>query len=137
MGYDLKPISTSLETFTLGAFSFPILLEACGYLWPCIQNGPRWYCVFGEDERMPAGDEYPTLISNDGFPVSEDEAKVMARVARNYVAVQRNLPNQTISDDFLEPYSMQEWPKKIRSDFVNKFEKFADWADQSKGFEIW
>ena len=29
------------------------------------------------------------------------------------------------------------WPVKIRTDFTDKFEEFAKWADKSGGFEIW
>lgn len=125
MGYDLRAKKEGVEDFNIGAFSFPVLIEACGYLFPCISIGARYCYVPGVDPRIEHG---PTLITNDGFPVTEEEAKIMARIARNYVAIQRNLP-----DDQRD----HEQPMKIRKDFVDKFERFAEWADKSGGFEIW
>ena len=136
MGYDLRPRNKALKTFYLGAFSFPVLLEACGYLWPCINKGPKWYCVFGVDKRMPKGQTTPHLITNDGFRVTAQEARIMARTARNFVAIQRSLPDQEGQDIFV-PAALEHWPRKIRDDWVEKFEAFAEWAEQSRGFAIW
>ena len=134
MGYDLSPKNKDLDSFHFGAFSWPHLLEQCGYLFTVVQNGGRWYCAFGTDKRM--GDTYPMLISNDGFKVTAFEAKVMARVARNYALVQGTLeapPEQK------EPCWLgnNDWPQKIRDDWPKRFEEFADWADKSGGFRIW
>ncbi len=152
MGYDLKPSNDKVESFHFGAFSFPILLEACGYLFSSIHDGGRWYCVFGLDERM--GKTYPGILANDGFEVTAEEARIMARVARNFVAVQRTLPDENGTKDMRSQKSfnkenLQElminamhgnrnepWPVKIRTDFTDKFEKFAEWAEQSGGFQI-
>lgn len=160
MSYGLTPTNTSLERFHFGAFSFPILVEACGYLWPCIQHGAKWYCAFGTDPRMPEGDDYPALLSNSGFHVTAEEARIMARMARNYVAIQRTLPDPTPEDlasagmrqkmsfkrEDVEAILLrgmsgvateQPWPMKIRTDFTDQFAKFAEWAEQSEGFTIW
>lgn len=131
MGYDLSPRHKKTDGFHFGAFSFPVLLEACGYLFTCIQDGPQWKAVFGPDPRMGdppsrGGSGYPVLISNDGFPVSAFEAKVMARVARNFVLLNRPNP----SDPNFVP------ARPIREDFLDTFERFADWADTSGGFRI-
>jgi hypothetical protein len=155
MGYDLKANNDKLEGYHFGAFSFPVLLEACGYLFASIHHGGQWYCVFDQDERM--GAEYPRILSNDGFEVTADEAKIMARIARNYVAVQRSLPEENRGlginsqakafgkEDVLKmlargmndaPYN-EIWPMKIRDDFTEKFEQFAPWAEQSGGFKIY
>ena len=154
MSYDLRAANTDIDDFTLGAFSFPVLLEACGYLFPCIHNGGRWYCVFGADPRMPKGCKYPALLSNDGFKVTADEAKIMARIARNLVEVQRSLPDDNATNDMRSKSTFtkddlhilmnamhgngpEPWPVKIRTDFTDKFQAFAEWADLSGGFEIW
>ncbi len=158
MSYDLRPKNKKAGEFTFGAFSFPVLLEACGYLFACIHNGGQWYCPFGVDPRMPAGDAYPRILSNDGFPVTAEEARIMARVARNVVAVQRTLPDPTPEElvgagmkqkTVFERKDVEElliramsgaaehWPLKIRSDFTDRFEQFADWAERSGGFAIW
>lgn len=154
MGYDLAAKNEDAGDFHFGAFSFPILLEACGYLWPCIHNGGQWFCVFGADPRMPEGDTYPQLLSNDGFEVTDEEAKIMARIARNFVAVQRRLPDENKTEDTRSKVEFRKddiqkmlikamsggttdpWPVKIREDFTDKFEKFADWAEKSGGFAI-
>lgn len=158
MGYDLKPTNTKAGPFHFGAFSFPVLLEACGALFPCIHNGGQWYCAFGVDPRMPQGDDYPRILSNDGFRVTRDEARLMARIARNYVAIQRSLPDPTPEElasagvrqkvsfkrEDVEALLLramsgarEHWPQKIRPDFTDQFERFAEWAERSKGFEIW
>jgi hypothetical protein len=104
---------------------------------------------------MPKGDEYPALHSNDGFHVNAEEARILARCARNYVAIQRSLPDDAKGDGIpsvasfdrpaieallvkaLSGTASEPWPMKIRDDFVDKFDEFASWAEQSKGFEIW
>ena len=154
MGYDLE--SKNNGSFHFGAFTFPVLLDACGYLWPCIGSGSQWYCVWGADSRMPDGDDYPRLRSNDGFEVTEEEAKIMARVARNFVAIQRSLPEThrgTGTADTQVEFKREDiakslmkgmfggpdgpWPRKVRDDFVDRFEEFAEWAEDSGGFAIW
>jgi hypothetical protein len=155
MGYDLTPNNTDAGRFHFGAFSFPVLIDACGYLWPVASDKGRWYCVFGADPRMPQGDDYPRLISNDEFPVTEFEAQVMARVARNFVAVQRSLPEshrgsgtlstqESFNREGLEQTLLRAmsgappgpWPVKIRDDFTALFERFAEWAERSGGFTV-
>jgi hypothetical protein len=155
MGYDLHPTNADAGGFHFGAFSFPILLEHCGLLWPVQMQAGRWFCAFGVDPRMPQGDNYPRLISMDGFPVTEEEARIMARVARNLVAVQRLLPETNKVGDMRDKATFTRpdveealkramrhdlpadpWPAKIRGDFVDQFEAFAAWAERSGGFEI-
>lgn len=122
MSYDLKPIKRGVEQFTFGAFSWPVLIEACGYLFPCVSIGAKYCYQPGLDQRIEKG---PLLITNDGMKITAAEAKIMARIARNYVAIQRGLPDDS------------DAPRKIRTDFVDRFEKFADWAERSGGFRIW
>lgn len=119
MGYDFSALKKGTEDFYLGAFSWPVLLEAFGYLFPCV-SGSGMYCSAGGKAR-----EWTQLVSNDNFKISSADAKLMARCARNYVAIQRSLPA-----------GHQGWPTKIREDFVDKFEAFADWAEKSGGFRI-
>lgn len=152
MSYDLTPNNKGIEEFHFGAFSFPVLLEACGYLFSAIHSGGRWYCAFGLDERM--GKDYPNILSNVGFVVTAEEARTMARIARNFVAIQRTLPDENKTEDMrskasfvkqdieamlinaMHGNSNEPWPVKVRTDFTVKFEKFAEWAEQSDGFTI-
>lgn len=73
----------------------------------------------------------PRILSNDGFRVNAEEARIMARIASNFVEVQRSLPAS--NTEYIVP---TEWPMKIREDFVVKFEQFAEWASMSNGFTI-
>jgi hypothetical protein len=136
MGYDLHANNQELDSFHFGAFSWIHLLEQCGTYFVCLNQGPKWYCVFEADERM--GTDYPELISNDGFPVTSEEAHVLARIARNYVAVQNTLGDDAKLDDsdFMKPAVMQVWPRKYREDWNDLFIRFAEWADKSDGFQI-
>jgi hypothetical protein len=155
MAYRLKPKRSGVDDFNFGAFSWIPLMEACGLLFPCMHDGGRWYCSFGADPRMPTGDDYPRIISNDGMKITEDEAMIMSRIARNLVAVQRSLPEEnadqtpvgrtSVDRPTLEGMMRQvmagkplntKWPVKLRADFVDRYETFAEWATRSGGFSI-
>lgn len=125
-----------------------------------LMRGPRCYAVFGLDERMPAapsGESYPAILSNDGFAVTAEEANILARIARNLVAIQRSLPEENkvagitsgkpsmdredvVKALMLGMHGIRDngdpWPVKVREDFVDKFEAFAEWAPRSGGFRI-
>jgi hypothetical protein len=131
MGYHFTPNNQESKDFYLGAFSWPILVEAFGYLFPELHKSGKYFYLRGVDDRYDDG----TLGTNDNFPVTAEEAKIMARMARNYVAIQRSLPEQGKVDIFA-PEPLQPWPRKIRDDFVDKFERFAEWAEKSDGFTI-
>lgn len=155
MGYDLTAHNMDAGDFHFGAFSWGPLVASCGTLWPFMLRGGQWYCVWGVDERMPHGDDYPRIISNDGMVITEEEAKIMARCARNLVAIQRSLPDENADqsavgrktmtkDSLMEAMTKvmtgealnEKWPVKLRADFVDGYEKFADWAEKSGGFKI-
>lgn len=59
------------------------------------------------------GDKYPLLLSNDGFAVTDEEAKIMARIARNYVTIQRTLPDENLGA------GMESKPSFKRDDVMN------------------
>ena len=153
MSYDLKPNKKGLESFHFGAFSWGPLLSACGLLWPAMFNGGQWYCVWDVDPRLTG--DYPALMTSEGMEITEEEAKIMARCARNLVVVQRSLPTENADESvvgrkeginreqLLELLAKtvsgginQKWPLKLRSDFVDRYEQFAEWADKSGGFKI-
>lgn len=127
MSYTLKAKNKELDHFEFGAFSWPILLEACGYLFPSIHKNGKWCAVFGTDSRFPDNAQYPGIIANDGFRVTADEARIMARIARNFVNMQ--WATKATEDN--------AWPVKIREDFTDRYEAFAEWAIKSGGFTIW
>jgi hypothetical protein len=159
MPYDLLPANYALKPFQFGAFSFPVLLDACGYLFACVHNGPRWYCDFLADPRLKGehpetGEPYPTLLGG-GFDVTAEEAGIMARMARNFVAIQRGLPEENrgtgmrskstfhradlvelLTDAMTGGVKPGPWPEKVRDDFTEKIAAFAEWAPRSCGFHI-
>lgn len=123
MGYELVP-NNNIEQYKFGAFSWPLVLVACGYLFPAVklENG-GWEMAGNANEldaRFPADITYPLTLTNDGFKITDEEAKIMARCARNYVAIKRGYPED----------------ERIRSDFLDRIEAFANWAEKSGGFSI-
>lgn len=142
MGYDLRANNKKIETFSIGAFSWPIILQ---------ETGMGYVLGYGEG-REPASYVYQTgnigsPASNDGYKVSSAEAKAMAMVARGFVSVQRfikktwdEMPEderkrtQEIKNhDGTKPLYKQAW----HEDRLKMIEKFAEFAEQSKGFSIW
>lgn len=163
MGYDLSalnPKDPEKSDFHLGAFSFPMILEITSGLYPAVFGKGQWYMPanVGEvDERFRAS--YPPPLANDNFKVTEEEAKIMARFSRNWARIQRDLPEENRTNSLFEGNKGKDgikredmmallmaaargqapgepWPPKIRDDFVDKIEEFANWAEQSGGFTI-
>lgn len=119
MGYSLKPNNKKLKPFDFGAFSFPVLLGACGYLFESyhgqgIENG-SWEMLIEPKDKRYVGKMYPPILCNDGFEVTAFEAKVMGVCALNFSRLSRG---------------------KIRNDFLDLFEEFSVWVKESKGFKI-
>jgi hypothetical protein len=153
MGYACIANNKEIETFVMGAFLWPHLLEQCGSYFTCITRGARWYTVFDErmsthfhhdddDEvRKPVVDrQYPAIICNCGFEVTEEEARVMARIARNYVAIQETLKEPTeeeLNAPITTPDYLRPFPLYVRRDWVERYKQFAEWAEQSQGFKIY
>lgn len=159
MPYELEPVNPDAGPFRFGAFSFPVLLEACGYLFACAHNGSKWYANFPADPRMegenPDGSDtpYPALLGG-GFDVTEEEARIMAHMARNFVAIQKGLPEEnrgngmrsksrfdradlvTLIAEAMSGAKTGPWPEKVRDDFTEKISGFASWAPRSGGFHI-
>lgn len=138
MSYDFMP-KNDVEEFRMGAFSWPILLEVFGYLFPFQSKGGRWVYNWEIDNRFKEEHNYPIIISNDGFEVTEEEARMMARMTRNYCAIQRKLDDSHFNEDVpvTAPEWERKWPQKIREDWIEKFKEFADWAETSGGFKIY
>jgi hypothetical protein len=150
MVYDLSPNNKELKVFRLSGWAH--LLEQCGAYFSCMSQGARWYML--RDERMTThyhdinddgeaelirDSDYPAIICNCGFEVTEEEAKVLARIARNYAAIQRTLPALTEEErgmPITTPSYLRPFPQPIRDDWVENFEQFAEWAEQSQGFKI-
>ena len=139
MGYDLKPKNKELEWFTMGAFSWSWMLDAGVGL------------VLGQGKGIkPATYRYipdkkgASPCSNDGFHVTSKQAKIMAHVTRGLVSVERGKVEEWERMSEEERKQMEDWNVTrsiynlpVRSDFIDKAEKFADWAEKSGGFRIY
>jgi len=79
---------------------------------------------------------------------------MMARMARNFAAVQRTLPEENRTQDLRGKTTFRKqdvmdllmrsmaggapgpWPVKVRDDFTAQIEQFAEWAPRSGGFHV-
>lgn len=118
-------------------FTWPVILNETG---ACYLFG-YGYFKFDPGKYVYDGSrEDGSPVSNDGFEVTQEEARIMARLFRGYVSVKREL--------------REEWNKKpereqirIKSllgdkveppaeEFLHKVEMLADFCEQSEGFNI-
>lgn len=144
MGYDFTPLNKAAGDYHLGAFSWPFMLNAGLGL------------VLGTGEGFkPAEFIYITrpdkkcVQYNDGARVSAKEAKELAKVARWIARVQEARIKQWETIPAEERTRMEQDNKLFESkcmsktyklpwhpDVVQRFIKFADWAEKSGGFRI-
>lgn len=140
MGYDLYPNNKEINGISIGALSWPMYLQETGMGYVLGYGTgfkPGSYVYSQGNNGSP--------VSNDGYRVTATEAKMMAKVARGYVAVQRfvNKEWEALPEAELKYYenakSLGEQPLyrgKMHEDHLVWLEKFADWAEKSKGFNI-
>lgn len=135
MSYDLKPVKKNVEWLRMGAFS-----------WSWLMNAGVGLVVGQGESKNPGAYSYihqekgGSPLSNDGYKVSSAKAKMMAVVARGIVSKYRFINNEwnELSEEEREKQSKVDWyVKGVREDFLEKAEKFADWAETSGGFRIY
>lgn len=139
MGFDLKPRNKELEWLTIGAFSWPWMLDAG--LGLVLGTGkaikPAEYSYIPDKKGA-------SPQSNDGYYVTSKQAKIMSVVAKGLVQVERfkskqwnDLTAETQQDmrEMNDKYKIYNLP--VREDFIDKVEKFAEWSKKSGGFWIW
>lgn len=135
MGYELNPNNKELKSLSAGILTWPIFLQETGMGYVLGYGTgfkPGSYVYNKGNNGSP--------VSNDGYKVTASEAKTMAKVARGYVSVQRFVNKEW------EQIPESEWPNyekdrtiyrgKMHEDHLVWLEKFADWAEKSKGFNI-
>lgn len=140
MGYELRATNKNLEELSIGAFSWPIFLQETGMGY-ILGYGtgfkPGSYVYNNGNNGSP--------VSNDGYKVTSTEAKAMAKVARGYISVQRfvnkeweQLPPETVKEyeEANNRHSFKIYRPKMHEDHLKWLEKFAEWAEKSKGFTI-
>lgn len=144
MSYDLIPVNKKVEGISIGAFSWPIMLQETGMgyvLGYGDATKPGSYVYSSGKKGSPA--------SNDGYKVSAFEAKAMAAVARGYVSVQRFIAkeHEQATDEQKVSFKTALFPgddgtvrklykQPVHEDVLKRIEKFADFAENSKGFSI-
>lgn len=121
--YRFVPNNKEADDFTMSAFHWPLILDQCGTYFIALSHGSRWFYVQGVDDRMGESEEGPAIIMNSGFPVTEEEAKVLARIVRNYAIIQRT-------------EGTEEWIPRLKHVLIDAIEAFAEWAEKSGGFQI-
>lgn len=143
MGYELKPKSRSkkVKSILVGGFSWPIFLQ---------ETGAGYVIGYGAGLR-PGSYVYLTgnngsPVSNYGYVVNEDEAKMMAIVIRGYLSVQRFVNNDWDKLPELDRKDMENsrvpefggplYRKYVHEDRLKEIEKIADFMERSKGFSI-
>jgi hypothetical protein len=85
-------------------------------------------------------------VTNDGYKVTNAEAKAMALVAKGYVSVKefinkewQSLPEETRLRHKNAPCLDSTRPlyiPEVGEEFLTKIRKFAEFAEKSKGFRI-
>lgn len=138
MGYDLIPINKQIKCISVGAFSWPIYLQDTGMGYVLGYGAgfkPASYVYQNRNHGSP--------VSNDGYKVSSAEAKMMAKVARGYISVQRfvNKEWDELPKDAAKEYEEANarhkiYRPKVHEDHLIWLEKFAEFAEKSKGFKI-
>jgi hypothetical protein len=138
ISFDLYPRNRELEPFRFGSFSWSWMLEkGVGLVLKTgrsIEPG-RYRYVPDKQGRDPN--------QNDGYYVNSKLAKMMAHVARGLASVERGKHDEWNKMTEGERSSIKEWNERlkiynlpVREDWIEKVEKFADWADKSGGFKI-
>lgn len=140
MGYDLIPINKQIKSISAGGLTWPIFLQETGMGYVL-----GYGTGFKPGSYVYQNDNNGSPVSNDGYKVSSMEAKMMAKIARGYVSVQRYvnkewdaLPEDTIKEyeQTNERHSFKVYRAKMHEDHLIWLEKFADFAEKSKGFKI-
>jgi hypothetical protein len=142
MGYDFKPKKKGVAWYQIGAFSWPMMLDAG--LGLVLGTGKGFRAAEFIYIKRPDG---LCVQYNDGASVSVRESKELAKVARWIAAVQTARLNQWETLPEAERQRMEAdnemsiYPKPYdlpwHKDAIKRFTDFADWAEKSGGFRIY
>ena len=151
MGYDLKANNEGVEGFHFGAFSWGWMLgEGVGLIIGYGKlDGAAYVYEPREVTYTTADGEAHTLMtdpcSNDGYPVDADEAMAMAHAAHGLVNVERAVarmhaelpPEEQARREALPLLDRNKPRMPVREDFIERVERFAEWAEKSGGFRVY
>jgi len=132
MGMHLRPRNKKAETFYMGAFSWGWMLRSGVGLCIGASRCPLW----AEGGSMSIhDDEGRDPFCNDGYYVTADEARAMSHAAMGLAN------RETTLWGWWEAMPADTRPTErgaelVRRDFIEKAERFSQWAYQSHGFWI-
>lgn len=136
MGYDLTPRKKDVLSKNGMLFTWPRILNETGacYLFGYGTNplSPGQYIYNGS--RGPG-----SPVSNDGFKVTNEEAKIMAKLFKGYVFVKRGIMEEwekKTGDEKALILSFNNQNEPLSVEFINKVEELAEFCEQSGGFTI-
>lgn len=136
MGYNFTPRNKKAGDYDIGAFSWPLMLEAGLGLVLGTGQGfkPGEFIYITRPDKL-------CVQYNDGARVSASECKELAKVARWIARIQdarikqwETVPadeQQRMRDDKSHIYNLP-WNPSV----VQRFRDFADWCEKSGGFRI-
>lgn len=136
MGYTLRPVNRNLDSINFGAFIWPMMLEETGMGY-----------IIGYGRGMNIGTHiylsgnHGSPVTNDGYKVSSREAKAMAAMALGFCSVRKEVNKQWEPLDERQKEIQRNlkylYTQEIGDAFLEKIQKFAIFAWNSKGFRIW
>lgn len=133
MGYDLIPVNKEVKKEGFALFTWNAILSKVGYVINCGEGiEPGSYIAQGSNEN---GIPY----SNDGFKVSEFEAKAMVLVANGYLYVQKKVNKEWAEMPSIRANMMlknQMYRQPVSDYFLSELERFSIFAEKSGGFSI-
>ncbi len=133
MGYDLIPTKKDISNVTFSLFTWNAILSKVGYIINCGEGiEPASYIAQGYENQ---GHPY----SNDGFEVSEFEAKAMSLLANGYLYVQRRVNKEWAEMPSIRTNMMlknQMYRQPVSDSFLFELERFSIFAEKSGGFSI-
>lgn len=134
MGYDLYARNKELEPYHFGAFSWSWMLQqGIGLILgtgPAME--PASYSWIGDKKGRDPN-------TSDGFFVTAAQARAMSMAATGLAKTKRFLNTQwekLTPEEYKNYEKVDIFKKPVREDFIEKVEKFAEWAKKSKGFAI-
>ncbi|HAH24960.1 MAG TPA: hypothetical protein DCL77_14600 [Prolixibacteraceae bacterium] len=144
MSYDLVPANKELEEISMGAFSWPIILQETGMGYILGYGAGRTPATYVFTPAKNGG----SPASNDKYKVSATQAKAMAMVARGFISVKEFINKEwqemTEEDREFKKKFAESWKgnrplylPETGQRFLDEVKKFAEFAEKSKGFKIY
>jgi hypothetical protein len=116
MGYDLKPREKDIDWFHFNIWGWGQLMRYVG----CANAIGLKFSADGRYSYIPDKQGNSPML-NDGFYVSAQQARTMAKIARAWVAEYTHSAAYEMNMD-------RQWENKVL--------KFAEWAEKTRGFWV-